>query len=109
LEQKEMESYEKPKLRSLGKLRKTPKTKERSPDLTGKLEMQRHTFEALAAQFANQDGDTLVCNIAAWINRDGLGEYLTTEISPRFVSRQTQQPERPNLRFVFGDSEESDN
>jgi hypothetical protein len=36
------------KKRSLGKLRVTRKTKERSPDMTGTLYLQRHTAAAIA-------------------------------------------------------------
>jgi hypothetical protein len=83
----------------------TPK----SPAMVGQLTLQRHTFDEIAAQFSDQEGDTLVVNIAGWVNSDHFGEYLTVQISPRFVSRQSQPPEGPNLRFIFGDPEDSDN
>jgi hypothetical protein len=104
-----MGSYEKSKLRSLGKLRRNSCMTAKSPAMVGQLTLQRHTFDEIAAQFSDQEGDTLVVNIAAWVNRDYIGDYLTTEISPRLVSRQSQTPERPNLRFVFGDPDDSDN
>jgi hypothetical protein len=39
--------------RSLGGLRKTPKSKPKSPDLTGQLKLQRHTAVAIVEQFNN--------------------------------------------------------
>ncbi len=42
---------------SLGFLRKTEKTKPRSPDLTGTLQLQRHTLEAIVKQFKESDAD----------------------------------------------------
>jgi hypothetical protein len=104
-----MNYYEKSKLRSLGKLRRNSCMTAKSPAMVGQLTLQRHTFDAIATQFSDQEGDAVVVNIAAWVNHDALGQYLTTEISPRFVSRQSQPPDRPNLRFVFGDPEDSEN
>ena len=37
--------------RSLGELRKANKTKPRSPDVTGKLRLQRHTLQAIVIDF----------------------------------------------------------
>ena len=98
-----MEPYEKSKKRSLGKLRRNKKTKDNSPDLTVQLRLQRHTFDELARQLAEQEGDELVCNIAGWFNRDADGEYLTTELSPFYPSRRSdiRTPERSNLRHFF--------
>ena len=76
----------KPK-RSLGALRKESKTKPKSPDLTGQMRLQRHTAEALVKQFREDGGAEVVCNIAGWRNQDQNGQYLTVELSPRFVAR----------------------
>jgi hypothetical protein len=65
------------KKRSLGKLRVAPKTKERSPDMTGTLCLQRHTAAAIVKAFEDDDDD-VVCSIAAWVNHDHEGPYLTS-------------------------------
>src|SRR5690242_13698349 len=73
--------------RSLGALRKTSKTKPKSPDLTGQMKLQRHTAAAIVEQFNSDDIEEVVCNIAGWRNQDYSGPYLTVELSPRFVPR----------------------
>jgi hypothetical protein len=75
--------------RSLGALRKAPKTKPKSPDLTGQLKLQRHTAEFIVEQFDSDHMQEVVCNIAGWKNQDSNGSYLTVELSPRFVPRAT--------------------
>lgn len=75
--------------------------------MLGQLKLQRHTFEELTRQFADQDGDEVDCNLAGWVNRDGEGEYLTTEISPRYVAQRPEPPVRSNLRFIFDDAGET--
>ena len=63
--------------RSLGELRKANKTKPRSPDVTGKLRLQRHTLQAIIQDFKEADGEEVICNIAGWKNHDQRGSYLT--------------------------------
>jgi hypothetical protein len=87
--------------RSLGALRKARKTKERSPDLLGQLHLQRHTFLSIAKEFEKNNGDEVICNLAAWGNRDTRGEqYLTIEIS-KYVVQEPQTPRRSSLDFIF--------
>jgi hypothetical protein len=94
------------KKRSLGKLRKAPKTKPRSPDMTGTLLLQRHTAAAILQSFEDSDSDDVVCNIASWVNQDHEGPYLTVEISPKYVARELQQPSKENnLDFIFNSQE----
>ena len=81
-----------PKKRSLGKLRKAPKTKPRSPNMTGTLRLQRHPAAAILQAFADADSDEVVCSIAGWANQDNEGSYLTVEISPKYVAREFQPP-----------------
>lgn len=92
--------------RSLGELRKTNKTKERSPDVTGKLRLQRHTLQAIARDFREAGGEEVVCNIAGWKNQDHGGSYLTVEISPRFVPHE-QRTSKPSIfDDIFDDQDE---
>ena len=73
--------------KSLGALRKTPKTKPKSPDTQGAMKVQRHTVETLMRQLDEADADEIVSNIAGWLNEDRSGKYITVELSPRYVSR----------------------
>ena len=81
----------KPK-RSLGALRKANKTKPKSPDLQGTMKAQRHTIAALVKQLTESQADGVTCNIAGWFNSDSSGQYLTVELSPRFVPRERKEP-----------------
>lgn len=81
----------KPK-RSLGALRKTNKTKPKSPDLQGTMKAQRHTIAALVKQFTENQTDEITCNLAGWFNKDSDGHYLTVELSPRYIPREREQP-----------------
>jgi hypothetical protein len=82
--------------RSLGSLRRAEKTKDRSPDLTGTLKLQRHTMEAIAKQFKESDATEVACCIAGWRNEDQNGPYLSVELSPKYVSRR-QEPAHSDL------------
>jgi hypothetical protein len=93
------------KKRSLGALRKAQKKKPRSPDLTGQLQLQRHTAAAIVKEFAESDADEVVCNLAGWKNDGYRGPYLTVEISPRYAPRSSEASKESNLDFVFNDQE----
>ena len=82
--------------KSLGQLRKANKTKPRSPDVIGKLRLQRHTLQAIVSDFQDSGGEEVICNIAGWKNEDQQGGYLTVEISPRYVPH-LQRPPKPNI------------
>ena len=79
-------------IRSLGALRKAPKTKPRSPDVQGSMKVQRHTLEIIMRQLQESDADEITANIAGWCNHDHSGQYLTVELSPRFTKRQQAEP-----------------
>ena len=92
--------------RSLGALRKNTKTKSRSPDLAGQLSLQRHTIEVIAKQFEETDSDEVVCCLAGWINKDSNGQYLTVELSPKYMRREYRPTERSNLSWLLDEHEE---
>lgn len=73
--------------KSLGSLRKTPKTKPKSPDTQGAMKVQRHTVETLLRQLDEAYADEIIANIAGWFNEDSSGKYISVELSPRYVSR----------------------
>ena len=95
------------KRKSLGTLRKALKTKPRSPDLVGQLSLQRHTLEAIGKQFEETPSDEIACCLAGWINQDSNGQYLTVELSPRYVRREHRPTQRSNLSFFLNDEEET--
>ena len=70
--------------RSIGKLRPANRTKEKSPNLTGKLALQRSTLSELVTQLREDGGTEITCNVAGWFNVDSAGKYITVEISPLF-------------------------
>jgi hypothetical protein len=91
--------------KSLGMLRKANKTKPRSPNVTGKLTLQRHTLRAIVKDLEQNGGDEVICNIAGWVNHDQLGDYLTVELSPRFIPYQQQAPKRGIFDSFINDQE----
>jgi hypothetical protein len=96
----------KPK-KSIGALRKATKTKPRSPDLTGKIALQRHTTQSIIKQFDETESDEILANLAGWINHDSNGQYLSVEISPKYVRHEQPMPEANNLDFIFNDQEDN--
>jgi hypothetical protein len=94
-----MKSQINPK-RSLGALRIAKKTKKRSPDLLRQLHLQRSTLLEIVRQAKEGSGDEVMCNLAAWKNRDKGGlTYLSVELSPWYKPRT----HRKNKRDVFND------
>jgi hypothetical protein len=92
--------------KSLGQLRKANKTKPRSPDVTGKLRLQRQTLRAIVSDFQDSGGEEVICNIAGWKNEDQQKGYLTVEISPRFVPHEQRTPKPSIFDDMFDDEGE---
>ena len=93
--------------RSLGALRKTPKTKPKSPDTQGIMKVQRH-IETIMQQLDDDDSDEVAANIAGWLYSVGSDRYITVELSPRFVKRnQVLQDERINTFEAFFQDKEN--
>jgi hypothetical protein len=86
--------------RSIGKLRPANRTKEKSPNLIGKLALQRTTLNEIAMQMREDGGTETTCNVAGWFNVDSAGKYITVEISPLF--RRAPRPTR--IEDFFGES-----
>jgi hypothetical protein len=68
---------------SLGKLRPHTKTKDKSPDATGRLHIKRELLLDLHKQMSQSDDDGIVANIAGWFNEDDIGKYLTIQLSAK--------------------------
>ena len=56
-----------PQRRSLGALRKAPKTKPKSPDIQGPMKVQRHTIETIMRQLDDADADEIVCQCCGMV------------------------------------------
>ncbi len=97
-----------PPRRSLGALRRAPKTKAKSPDTLGTMKVQRHTIEAIMKQLDEVDADEVDANIAGWFNHDHSGQYLTVELSPRYVPKQQVQRQKPINMFDMFFQEKED-
>ena len=96
-----------PQRRSLGALRKAPKTKPKSPDTQGSMKVQRHTIETIMRQLDDADADEVVANIAGWLN-DSNDRYITVELSPRYVKRnQIPREQRINTFDSFFQDKEN--
>lgn len=81
--------------RSLGALRKAPKTKDRSPDLQGTIKVQRHTLEAIIKQFHDSNEGEIIACLAGWFHEDAKGRFLSVELSPRYVPSQNIPQREP--------------
>ncbi|MGO9847959.1 MAG: hypothetical protein ACLPKT_15595 [Methylocella sp.] len=87
-------------------LRKANKTKPRSPNVTGKLTLQRHTLAAIVKDLEETGGDEVICNIAGWLNHDQNGQYLTVEVSPRYAPYEQQTPKRGIFDSIINNRDE---
>ena len=94
-------TFEQPAKHSLGSLRKATKTKERSPDFTGKLKLQRHTLETIAKQLKDTDAEEIDCCLAGWRHTDANGQqYLSIELSPKYVARRHEPAQSDLADFI---------
>jgi hypothetical protein len=75
---------------SLGDLRMVPKTKEKSPDLKGRISIQRDLLETLVRQMEDDDADEISCNLAGWLNGSGDGRFISVVISPHFQKSESK-------------------
>ena len=95
------------RLKSLGALRKANKTKPRSPDLIGQLHLQRHTLRDIVKQAREIDDEEILCNLAAWRNKDKQGApYLSVELSPWFRQRKQQSSDTDVFDNLFDAADE---
>jgi hypothetical protein len=56
--------------------------------------------------FEKNDDDEEVCNIAARVNHDHEGQYLTVELSPKYAAPDPQSQQASRLAFIFGREED---
>ena len=79
-----MKSHTKTRSKSLGALFPSKKTKPRSPDMTGKLNILKETLKEIIKTHQEEDGDVFEVNMAGWFNNSDGKMYMTLELSPRF-------------------------
>jgi hypothetical protein len=87
--------------RSLGGLRSVPPRNHNAPCMLGKMTIQAPTLKMLMDQLLETGRDEVVCNLAAWINNDARGEFITVEISPD-LKTQVPASGKVSLRQRFG-------
>jgi hypothetical protein len=54
------------------------------------MKLQRHTMEVFLKQFKEQDAAEIESCLAGWINGDTNGQFLSVELSPRYVARRRE-------------------
>ena len=71
------------------------------------MKVRRHTIETIMRQLEDSHDDEVTANIAGWFNKDSSGRYITVELSPRFVSKQSVERDEPINKFdsFFQDKE----
>jgi len=87
--------------RSLGGLRSVPPRSANAPCMLGKMTIQGPTLKMLMEQLIESGEDEVVCNLAAWINNDAGGEFITVEISPD-AAKRVSAGNQMSLRERFG-------
>ena len=79
-----------------------------SPRASAPLHQGIKTTIAPAGNVEAREDGVEICNLAGWANRDQHGErYLTVELSPRFVSKETQIAHSDLDWFINGGSEDT--
>ena len=92
-----------PTSKSVGTLFPSTKTKPKSPDMTGKIKIQRKLLEELIEQIQINGADHVICNIASWAYVEGNKRYMGVELSPFYPPRKQIEtvPTRPTLDHFF--------
>jgi hypothetical protein len=75
------------KKHSLGTLREAVRTKERSPNLTGQIALQRSDVIEIHRHLQETGRDEVICNIAGWLYVDSQGKSITVQLSPPYGKR----------------------
>jgi hypothetical protein len=90
-----MNSRIKNRSKSLRTLFASKKTKEKSPDMTGKLKILKHTLNEIIETHREEDGDGFQVNLAGWFNISDGKTYMTLELSPLY--RPTVQRSKKDM------------
>jgi hypothetical protein len=98
-----MKSHTKTRSKSLGTLFPSKKTKPRSPDMTGKLNILKDTLKEIINRHQEEDGEAFEVNMAGWFNNSGGKMYMTLELSPRFRSSVQRSEKDMTLEEFFSE------
>jgi hypothetical protein len=79
-----MKSHTKTRLKSLGALFYAKKTRPKSPDMTGKLNIVKDTLSEIINTHQEEDGEVCKVNMAGWFNNSDGKMYMTLELSPLY-------------------------
>jgi hypothetical protein len=79
-----MTSRSKDRSKSIGALFLSKKTKPRSPDMTGELNILKDTMQEIINSHREQDGDVFKANMAVWFYNKNGKRYMTFELSPLY-------------------------
>jgi len=90
---------------SLGTLRQAARTKDRSPNLLGKLALQRSDFVEIQRHFQDGRRQEVVCGIAGWFYSDDEGSLIQVQLSPPYVKKPVVDT---TLEDFFKDSDPDD-
>jgi hypothetical protein len=93
--------------KSIGSLRPVYQDTEKHPRMIGKIKLQRHTLQIIVKQLMDSQLDEIDSCLAAWINRDSNGQYLTVELSPKFVSKRRSIEQLDPISELLRDEEKN--
>jgi hypothetical protein len=71
--------------KSVGTLFPATKTKPKSPDMTGKIKLQKRFLKEIIDQLSETGRDEAICNIAVWFYPDK--RCMSAEVSPIYAPR----------------------
>jgi hypothetical protein len=85
-----MTNHKSNKTLSLGKLRPHEGTKPKSPHAIGTIRIKRDLLLHLHQQMSESHDDDIVAELAGWFNEDGIGKYLTIQLSAKFQRAESR-------------------
>jgi hypothetical protein len=104
-----MKSHTKTRSKSLGALFPSKKTKPRSPDMTGKLNILKDTLREIINTHQEEDGDGFEVNEAGWFNNSSGKMCMTLELSPRYrTAVQRSEKDMTLEEFIHEITEEQE-
>jgi hypothetical protein len=69
---------------SLGTLRPQAKSKDKSPDATGKIYIKRDLLLRLCQELNQSNGDGVLAYLAGWFKGESDGKYMTVQLSTKY-------------------------
>ena len=91
----------KTRAKSIGTLFLSKKTKPKSPDMTGQLNILKDTMQEIMNTHQEQDGDVFKANMAVWFYNKHGKRYITFELSPLYRHSEQQSEKDVTLEEFF--------